>query len=151
MNRVWTAKVFVSSDVGEIDARVVAGTPQGAEKQIRTIYGEVQQIYNLREVGMTNNRVGHMAREGGTGCLLLLGALLISAVGIFGGDDFHEAEPMNTPAPYEAPSPAAPYNPTPWDIPSHSAPTKALPEPPVTPVWELEEDLTGNPDYTFND
>ena len=147
-NRIWTAKVFVSSDVGEITVRVEAGTPHGAESQIRAIYGDVQQIYNLHEVrGTTNLSSG--GSSVGTAGLFLLGAVLIGFIGIFGGDDFTEPEePSNSPeSEYKAPEPArAPvYVPSPSSRPVYAA------EPRVTPVWEMDEDLTGNPDYTFND
>jgi len=59
------------------------------------------------------------------------------------------AAPAATPAPS---APAAPSQPAPVVVPNRSArPVYARTEPPVTPVWEMEEDLTGNPDFTFND
>ena len=48
----WRADVFPDSSVGEISVEVEASTFHGAERQIRTIYGDVQYIRNLREVGM---------------------------------------------------------------------------------------------------
>ena len=48
----WRADVFPDSSVGEISVEVKASTFHGAERQIRTIYGDVQYIHNLREVGM---------------------------------------------------------------------------------------------------
>ena len=55
-------------------------------------------------------------------------------------------------APVEAPAPApvAPAAPAPVYVPSRSSrPVYARTEPAVTPVWEMEEDLTGNPDFIF--
>lgn len=40
----WRADVFPDSSVGEISVEVEASTFHGAERQIRTIYGDVQYI-----------------------------------------------------------------------------------------------------------
>ena len=83
----------------------------------------------------------------GAGLLLIL-AMVVS---VFGGDDETTAPapevPESTLEAPSAPSSAA----APVYVPSPSSSPAYAPEPPVTPVWELEEDLTGNPDYTFND
>ena len=84
----------------------------------------------------------------GAGLLLIL-AMVVS---VFGGDDETTAPAPEAPeSSYEAPAPAAPSAPAYVPAPSPVAPPRYASEPPVTPVWELEEDLTGNPDFTFND
>lgn len=47
----WRAQIFPDSSVGEITVDVDASTYHGAESQIYAIYGDVQYIRNLREVG----------------------------------------------------------------------------------------------------
>jgi len=47
----WQADVFVNSNVGRIKTQVDAATHQGAKEQIYAKHGDVQAIYNLREVG----------------------------------------------------------------------------------------------------
>ena len=108
----WTAKLFVNSDVGEIDAEVYASTLPGARQQIRAKYGDVQQIYNLNAKGPASSGGGSSA-SGGSGCLILLGlGAIIICGGIFGTDD--DTTPTETPqaAPVErvqaAPAPVAP-------------------------------------------
>ena len=91
---------------------------------------------------------------GNIGCGGLIGLLALALlVGIFGGDD--ETAPVEEPSSTieaPAPAPAAPSQPAPVYVPSPSArPVYARTEPAVTPVWEMDEDLTGNPDFTFND
>jgi len=83
----------------------------------------------------------------GAGLLLIL-AMVVS---VFGGDDETTAPtpevPESTLEAPSAPSSAA----APVYVPSPSSSPAYAPEPRVTPVWELDEDLTGNPDFTFND
>jgi len=50
----WRAQIFPDSSVGEITVDVDASTYHGAESQIYTIYGDVQYIRNLREVGRSS-------------------------------------------------------------------------------------------------
>ena len=83
----------------------------------------------------------------GAGFLLFL-AMLVS---IFGDDTPDDPTPAPPKSSYEAPAPAAPSAPAYVPAPSPVAPPRYASEPPVTPVWELEEDLTGNPDFIFND
>ena len=104
----WTAKLFVNSDVGEIDAEVYASTLPGARQQIQAKYGNVQQIYNLRQASGSSS-----STSGGMGCLPLLGlGLLVIIGGVFGGSD--DNTPTETPqaAPIERvqadPAPVAP-------------------------------------------
>ena len=77
--RNWTAKVFVNSDVGTIDAYVSSSTRYGAEQQIRAKYGDYEQMYNLREV--SGNGGGSASEPGGCGgvVLLIIGAIIIGA------------------------------------------------------------------------
>ncbi len=105
----WTAKLFVNSDVGEIDAEVYASTYPGAKQQIQAKYGDVQQIYNLRQASGSAS-----SSSGGAGCLPLLGlGLLVIIGGVFGGgsDDKTPTETYQN-APVErvqaAPAPVAP-------------------------------------------
>ena len=117
---LWTAEVFVNSEVGNITATVEAATLPGAENQIRRIYGPVQQIVNLRQV---NTRSGGSSSSssggGGLGFLVLLGlgAAVIGAIG-GGGDD-------------KAPAPA-PERPSIER--SYEAPTRSYE--PIAPVYE---------------
>ena len=83
----------------------------------------------------------------GAGLLLFL-AMLVS---IFGDDTPDDPTPEGPKSSYEAPAPAAPSAPAYVPAPSPVAPPRYVSEPPVTPVWEMDEDLTGNPDFTFND
>ena len=83
----------------------------------------------------------------GAGLLLFLAML----VGIFGDDTPDDPTPEAPKSSYEGPAPAAPSAPAYVPAPGPVAPPRYVSEPPVTPVWELEEDLTGNPDFTFND
>ena len=87
----------------------------------------------------------------GCGGFIALAALLLIG-GLFSGDDeSQEPEPEQPSSTLEAPAPA-PVAPAPVIVPNRTVrPSYARTEPPVTPVWELEEDLTGNPDFTFND
>ncbi len=108
----WTAKVFVNSQVGEIDAEVYASTIPGARQQIRAKYGDFQQIYNLREERLPSG--GGSSSSGGSGCLALLGlGALIIIGGLAGGGDNDNYTPIETPqaAPVErvqaAPVPTA--------------------------------------------
>ena len=90
------------------------------------------------------------------GCGGFIGlALLLIIAGIFGAGE-EDTAPAPEPAPaateraVEAPVTYTP--PTAYEVyedPSRTAPRPA--QPPVTPVWEMEEDLTGNPDFMFND
>lgn len=104
---LWTAQVFVDSNVGSITANVEASTFHGARQQIERIYGPVQQIVNLREV---NTRSGGSSSSsgGGLGFLVLLGlgAAVIGAIG-GGGDDKAPAPAPERPSierSYEAPT-----------------------------------------------
>ena len=78
--------------------------------------------------------------------------LLVIIAGLF-ADDSEDTTPMPE-APessYEAPAPAAPSAPVYVPSPSPVAAPRYASEPSVAPVWENDEDLTGNPDFTFND
>ncbi len=108
----WTAKLFVNSDVGEIDAEVYASTLPGARQQIYAKYGDVEQIYNLNSV---SSRGSSSSSAGGSGCLALLGlAALIIVGGLAGGGGNDSYTPSDTPeyAPVErvqsAPAPTTP-------------------------------------------
>lgn len=93
---------------------------------------------------------------GNIGCGGFIGlALLLIIAGIFGGDSED-----NTPAPEPAPAateraveaPVTYTPPTAYEVYEDRSRTAPRPtQPPVTPVWEMEEDLTGNTDFMFND
>ena len=79
----WTAKLFVNSEVGEIDAEVYAATLPGARQQIRAKYGDVQSIYNLNAQGPAGSGGGSGSSMG---CLPVFGLLaLVVIAGVFGG------------------------------------------------------------------
>ena len=107
---LWTAKVFVNSEVGEITATVEASTPHGASQQIKRIYGPVQQIVNLRQV---NSGGGGSYSGGSAGCgtlfWLILGIVILS---FFGGEkDDTKPRQQRSAAPVERV--AKPYTPEP--------------------------------------
>ena len=52
---LWTAEVFVNSNVGRITTEVEAATPYGAKEQIYAKHGKVQQIVNLRQVSRNSS------------------------------------------------------------------------------------------------
>ncbi len=123
----WTAKVFVNSQVGEIDAEVYASTIPGARQQIRAKYGDFQQIYNLREERLRTG--GSSSSGGGTGCLALLGlGALIIVGGLAGGDEGSYTPPEST---QDAPMERVEYAPAPT-TPSYANP----PGPCVTANFE---------------
>jgi len=106
----WTAKLFVNSDVGEIDAEVYASTLPGARQQIQAKYGDVQQIYNLRQASGSSS-----SSSGGVGCLPLLGLgvlIIIGGVAGSGGSDDYTPSESTQNAPMErvqsAPAPTTP-------------------------------------------
>ena len=72
---LWTAKVFVNSDVGEITATVEASTPHGAQQQIEAIYGPTQQIVNLRQVNGGGGGNSDIA-DAASGCLGTIGGFI---------------------------------------------------------------------------
>ena len=90
------------------------------------------------------------------GCGGFIGlALLLIIAGIFGAGE-EDTAPAPEPAPaateraVEAPVTYTP--PTAYEVYEDRSRTAPRPvQPPVTPVWEMEEDLTGNPDFMFND
>ena len=103
---LWTAEVFVNSDVGTIRPTVEASTFHGARDQINRIYGPVTQIVNLREVN-TRSGGGSSSEPGGCGGVLLLviGAIL---VGVFAGGEKENRpstppESLSQPQSYVAP------------------------------------------------
>ncbi len=108
----WTAKLFVNSDVGEIDAEVYASTLPGARQQIYAKYGDVQQIYNLNAKGPASSGGG--SASGGGGCLPVFGLLVLVIIGGVAGGGGDDTTPTETPqaAPVErvqaAPAPVAP-------------------------------------------
>jgi len=90
----WTARLFVNSEVGTIDAEVYAATLPGARQQIRAKYGDVQQIYNLNAQGPSGG--GGSSSSGGAGCLPVFGLLALVIIGgVFGGSD--DKTPTQTP------------------------------------------------------
>jgi len=77
--------------------------------------------------------------------------ILVLIGGLFADDDdTTPPAPEQPESTLEAPA-AAPVAPAPVYVPSPASRPVYAAEPRVTPVWELDEDLTGNPDYTFND
>jgi hypothetical protein len=108
----WTAKLFVNSDVGEIDAEVYASTLPGARQQIQAKYGDVQQIYNLRQASGSAVSV-----SSGGGCAPAVGVLFLIICGMVvggnggGSDDYTPSESTQN-APMErvqsAPAPTTP-------------------------------------------
>ena len=141
----WTAKVFVDSTVGEITANVEAGTFEGAEQQIRRIYGPVTQIVNLRQV---NGGGGGGSSSGGSGCLGLLVVVGIIAAAIGGGGDSDEKKnlPMNPPETiqqpqsqvFEQPTYVAPEGFSPrYEAPQYEAPRYEVQE--VAPVYGAQQ------------
>ncbi len=124
----WTAKVFVNSNVGEIDAEVYASTLPGAKQQIRAKYGDYQQIYNLNQVD--SPRSGGGSSSGGSGCLALVGLAFLIIVGGLagGGDDDSYTPPEST---QDAPMERVEYAPAPT-TPSYANP----PGPCVTANFE---------------
>ena len=108
----WTAKLFVNSDVGEIDAEVYASTLPGARQQIYAKYGDVQQIYNLNAKGPASSGGGSSA-SGGGGCLTILGLAALVIIGGVAGGGSDDTAPVEThqAAPVErvqaAPAPTA--------------------------------------------
>ena len=96
----------------------------------------------------SNSQMSFGEKVVGAGLLLIL-AMVVS---VFGGDaDETAPAPAEPASPYEAPAPAAPSQPAPVYVPSPSSRPVYAAEPRVTPVWEMDTDLTGNPDFTFND
>jgi hypothetical protein len=97
-NRVWTAKVFVNSDVGEINPTVEANDAYGAKKQIERIYGPVQDIVNIREItprsryGGGGSAGGFFEMLGGCAFWLIAAVVLVSWLG-GGNDDKGAPEP----------------------------------------------------------
>lgn len=68
----WKADVFVNSQVGKISTEVEAATFSGAKEQIYAKHGDVQQIYNLRQVSSESS--GFSSSSGsGTGSIALVG------------------------------------------------------------------------------
>ncbi len=82
--RTWTAKVFVNSSVGTINPVVQANTLRGAEQQINSLHGPVEQIVNLREIN-PNRAASASSSSGGGGCLSILGLGALLAIGAVSG------------------------------------------------------------------
>jgi hypothetical protein len=70
----WKADVFVNSQVGKISTEVEAATFSGAKEQIYAKHGDVQQIYNLRQVS-SDSSSGFTSSSGGStsGSIALVG------------------------------------------------------------------------------
>jgi hypothetical protein len=72
----WRAEVFVNSQVGRITTEVQAATPSGAKEQIYAKHGNVQQIWNLRQVNNSSSSSDDSeASIGGTVALIGLFAV----------------------------------------------------------------------------
>jgi len=122
---LWTAKVFVNSQVGEITATVESGTDYGARAQIERIYGHVQQIVNLREVRSGSGGSGSSSSPV-SWFWILVG---LGAIAVFGGGGGGDKSPA--PAPQSAPIERS-YTPAPAATPSYANP----PGPCVTANFE---------------
>lgn len=73
----WRAEVFVNSQVGRITTEVQAATPSGAKEQIYAKHGNVQQIWNLRQVNNSSSSSDSSdGSVGGTVALIGLFAVL---------------------------------------------------------------------------
>ena len=126
---LWTAEVFVNSDVGTIRPTVEASTFHGARDQINRIYGPVTQIVNLRQVNTNNG--GGSSSSGGSGCTTFLGFIVLCVMvgsAIFGGDG--DSKRPSTPP--QSPSVERTIAPAPVDVPSYANP----PGPCVTDNFE---------------
>ena len=70
----WKADVFVNSQVGKISTEVEAATFSGAKEQIYAKHGDVQQIYNLRQVSSESS--GFSSSSGSSsGSIALIGLI----------------------------------------------------------------------------
>ena len=120
---LWTAEVFVNSDVGNITATVESSTINGARDQIQRIYGPVQQIVNLREVSSGGGSSSGGSSIGGLFFLVVIGSVASIFSGGEGGDS-------TTPPPAPTPAPIERVVPAPAPVPAPEPMFQDYPTPP---------------------